>query len=37
MSDTTTTTPQATDIDGNKKPVDPNCCTVPPGDPGPST
>jgi hypothetical protein len=38
MSDTTTTQPtnQATDVD-NKTPNDPNCCTVPPVDPGPST
>lgn len=39
MKDTkATTTAQATHAHGGKKTtVDPDCCTVPPGDPGPST
>jgi hypothetical protein len=31
-----TNTPVPADSD-KKTPVDPDCCTVPPGDPGPTT
>ena len=38
MSEKATTPTQVTDPDTSKKTtVDPDCCTVPPVDPGPST